>query len=684
MMMKPIADRLAELLADDRGSTTLGLLRLMRLYGNNVHIKSSDSAVAASRTRVGIWEAQGVEESVHYVRANNARDSELWADVESIAPKRGTKRVVLVGESVARGYLYDPCFNPASALKDILQNACDGPEINIVDLARSDLLIDGLQQIIEESLVLDPDAIVVFAGNNWSAQTFEMIAPAISEMLGEGCDLAAISRLIVRQIRGLTESFIQWLGKFSKQVSIPVIVIVPEFNLVDWRPSALPPAPFLPSGCNAQWFHVRDEAERALAAREFGRASDLGAELRALDGGITMAGASIEAMTKLCAGPTPAARTLLESVRDAEIWRPVQSTPRCFATTQDALRRTVPAAGLKLLDLPGRFEEYSGGLPDRRLFLDYCHLTSEGINVAMASAADLLLPALGVCSDRTWRDLARTARGPSPEVEGHAHLLSAIHCAKLGQAFDFVRHHCAEAVKASPTLVGAIECCLDFQTRKAPNLLCPSFEHLIHSGAPSSARYLLTHGCEDKESHKALRRVFTKAALSVLDPIDPGIGRRIRALTLEIHGVTCGGVNLLQRAYSQEGVCSESQSADFHKSNQIESHFTLFCHAQNPLELRFTCRLPEGDGDVSICMNGVVLSIVRATDQWTTFRIPVRLGLTMEGPNALEVRWPVPATLGEGGLVRMRASLELGSVPEMSPVLGEVHSFVAITTGAAA
>src|SRR5262249_49367028 len=128
---------------------------------------------------------------------------------------------------------------------------------------------------------------------------------------------------------------------------------------------------------------------------------------------------------------------------------------------------------------------------------------------------------------------------------------------------------------------------------------------------------------------------------------------------------------------------SESQFAEFHKSNQVESHFVLFCRTQSPLELRFTCRLPEGDGEVSIRMNGEVVGSVPATDRWTTFRLLVRREATTEGANALDVRWPVPAKLGEGGLARMRASLELGSVPEMSPVLGEIHSLTAFVANSA-
>jgi hypothetical protein len=342
---------------------------------------------------------------------------------------------------------------------------------------------------------------------------------------------------------------------------------------------------------------------------------------------------------------------------------------------QDALRRTAPNAGLYLLDLPKRFEEYTCGLPDRRLFLDYCHLTSEGIRVAMGSAAEFILPLFDEGSRTTWRDLCGAVTGPSPEVEGDARLLAAIHCAKLGQRFDIVRHHCLKAVEASPRLVDALASVLDFQTRKTPNLLCASFEHLLRTSTPSAARYLLTHGCESKEEHKPLRRGFTKAALSVVDEFDRSIGPRIGALTREIHGVTSDGVDLLQLAYSEEGLCSESQPADFHRSSSVESHFVFFCREQTAVEFRFTCRLPEGPGDVSIVVNGVPIGSVHAAERWAAFRLSVPQEATAAGANTLDLRWPVPPSLGDGGLERLGTSLDQGLIPEMSPVLGELHAF---------
>ena len=63
--------------------------------------------------------------------------------------------------------LYDPHFTPAQALQKIMDAACGPAKIEVVDLARTDLMHEQLQELIVQALHLEPDALVIFAGNNW-------------------------------------------------------------------------------------------------------------------------------------------------------------------------------------------------------------------------------------------------------------------------------------------------------------------------------------------------------------------------------------------------------------------------------------------------------------------------------------------------------------------------------------
>src|SRR6185437_17005129 len=98
-------------------------------------------------------------------------------------PKRSKWRVVLVGESVARGYLYDPQFNPASALQTLLVGQLGTGNVDVVDLAQSNQTLQELKVIIGKSLTLAPDVLVIFAGNNWRAQLTEADIPYTESLL---------------------------------------------------------------------------------------------------------------------------------------------------------------------------------------------------------------------------------------------------------------------------------------------------------------------------------------------------------------------------------------------------------------------------------------------------------------------------------------------------------------------
>src|ERR1051326_1653982 len=65
--------------------------------------------------------------------------------------------------------------------------------------------------------------------------------------------------------------------------------MIPEFNLRDWR-DPLTNAPFLPHGLNREWLAVLDEAQSALADRDFARATQLAQRLIEIDGGLCVAG----------------------------------------------------------------------------------------------------------------------------------------------------------------------------------------------------------------------------------------------------------------------------------------------------------------------------------------------------------------------------------------------------------
>src|SRR5215813_4031402 len=132
------ADRLAHLFESDEGERILRLMTQLSTFPDRTGSSNEEPkrpADPSGKVRVGTWEAADEADGRSFVRVNAGDPWYLWANVQKIPPKGSRRRVVLLGESVARGYFYDPQFNPALALQEMFNATCGPAEIQVVDLA---------------------------------------------------------------------------------------------------------------------------------------------------------------------------------------------------------------------------------------------------------------------------------------------------------------------------------------------------------------------------------------------------------------------------------------------------------------------------------------------------------------------------------------------------------------------
>src|SRR5688572_24320491 len=148
--LSALTERLSRALASEEGTLLLARTQTLRLLATRRRSGGRrQNAAKRSDLRIGIWEPDLREDgSVEFVRTGNgAGDLRYWADIERIPAKRG-KRVVLLGESVARGYFYDPAVTPARVLEEMLRSA-GSQDTHVVDLARSDLTLGPLRRLFD-------------------------------------------------------------------------------------------------------------------------------------------------------------------------------------------------------------------------------------------------------------------------------------------------------------------------------------------------------------------------------------------------------------------------------------------------------------------------------------------------------------------------------------------------------
>ena len=698
--MKSFANRIARIAYSGNSALTLRLLRLAGLVGGSSDINadkaaariltdsdmSRRSAAPENPEHIGIWERKIENGRTCFVRRlETMPEWHYWANLGRIDAKGSKRRVVFIGESVARGYLYDPQFTPAMALQQILEPQFGG-EIEVIDLARTNLSYE-VRELAIAALQLEPDVIIIFSGNNWSisfpgpaelAQTDEAISK-------DG--IVGAKRVSEEQIGRNAKRIVNDVAAACASKGVPLVWIVPEFNLGDWR-DPITNAPHLAEGLNKQWLLLLDEAQSALRDRDFARAEELAHKMHAIDQGVCVATLYILADCCKHKQDLEAERKHLELGRDALVWDSSRMVmPRPYSVMQDTVRREARERENYVVDVPALFKEYlHGEIPGRRMFLDYCHMTTEGIQVTMAAAASCVLRALkGV--EVPWYALGAERIAPSRETEAEASFLAAVHSAHWWQPYDIARYFCKRALALSPHLSGLMINYMELQTRRLTPMLMSASEEAISKGSAQMSQYLL------RANEKRLDRLLLDGVVEALEEAGINGRERLDALRREEHSVANEPTNLLEYYYCSAADQPQELSwllfsdkgyrlneTDYYKAYWPTSKFIFVGEAGCPVQLSLTCRLPKTaaeEATIGVDFNGKPQVSIVVSNKWSSWEISLP-GVAVRGSlNEIAVRWPMPAFPYKAGLEKVMTDLCNRRFPEFYPVFGEIHSFKA-------
>lgn len=671
--LRPLTERLSRALSSEEGASLIALLQRIgvKAAGGPPHTHEVDSL------RVGIWDPVPREGgAVELVRSEARKDEwRFWADVHTIPPKSGP-RVVLLGESVARAYLYDPAVTVASVLEANIRDIPGLERASVVDLAQSDLTPDRLVPMFDMLPALEPDAIVLFAGNNWHNFTLDLddleaLANAIREDGYAGCRRVFVQQLLAPRARRILDRLASSAGEFR----IPVVVIVPEFDLMDWGPEPTSLAPLLHGGGNVEWLLARDRAGRAMLEGDLAAATSAAAQMIAIDRGTCGVGHWILGRAAAARGETAEARARLEAARDAVCGTLVPHSPRCPSEVQAVLRQAAAEHGFALVDLPRIFERHSaGGLPGRDLFLDYCHLTLEGIRLATAAVARELAPLLGAPPPTLDPTLA-----VDPDVESAAHFLAALHNAHYGQSEETIRHHCAAAAATEAGRARMLRY-VELQLRVAEPWMCSAFEDLTEDDQVS--RYLTVSGARGPE--RLADHALIEAMVGALDRAGEEASRRVIAIVREETSSRAPQDLLLPGrsapTFRHRDGHSMGPARGFYRAFDRRSTFWATQAEPGSLRLRLTCRLPSADGDrhvVTVHVGGEMVGRYDAGRSWETFEVLVRRARPKAGAIRIDLEWPILAPRWTEELERATRRLGRAIFPDVLPAYGEIHAFIA-------
>jgi hypothetical protein len=677
--LKQATIELAESFASNHGFQVLRQIKRV-LYASDIVQETSQSnaqvPAIGRKHRIGIWEPIERNGERHFVRSlETGEPASLWANVHRIPPKGTRRRVLLLGESVARGFLFDPHFNPSMVLQKMLRGVSEDRELEVIDLARTDLLLQPLVELAKAAVDLTPDAVIVLAGNNW-APILNLTSVQFQEtaaILVAGAGWAEVKAFLENLLRAHVDSCIKALTKLARAYRFALVLVIPEFNLSDWHTNVSNP-PLLSTTATAKWHWLRAEAESSLSSAELGRAEHLARQILELDGGTTPVGSNIIAEVKLRGCVRKDAREFLEMARDSVICWPRLETPRCYSVIQQTIRKEAVNDRFILVDLPRVFQSYChDGLPDRRIFLDYCHFTVEGTHVAMAAVAQALLsPLFNLGGER--HEIRHIKFPVSASVEGEAHFLAAIHNANWGQSVELIQYHCRRAIARFPEITRMMRLFLDFHLRRAPHSLCKTFEELCQLQSLSAISLLFNPNRPLEE--KFLNERLIGEMTQLLEADLPGV-RAISCLLDREHGVQHRVADLLNKKYSSDSFIRalDTQKYGYYKAHDRCSRFALVCDAREPVELTVTYRCPPGliaEERIAILVQGVRVDRISLSLSWTTVRLIIPAAILREGINSIEIVWPMPQWDLASWKDEIAQRLESGEFADVNPVFGEL------------
>lgn len=553
--LKAVASELSDLLFAKNGSQERmrELLQQLSYEAPNPQApENAEKTPGVATDKVGIWRRQTVDGATWYERDRKMGGRwRLWADTERIYPKTGKRRVVLMGESVSRGYYYDPYFTVAMEMEKSLNNSDEGQETEVVDLGRTALSMDELRTLMEESTVLEPDAVVVFAGNNWLSALTAKLTREEQEKIFEWVSsdrVHAVIPFLEHKMSAIVRLLLAEIKKLFVDRGIPVVYMIPPVNLRDWKNISVEESPtWLHEDRARAWMAARDRAFSALSDGQADMLAEAAFTMTQLDPSHPL-GYELLADLYRIQGRQEEELKYLQLVRSTSVFNRLgSSAPVCLPIIADTIRSYASDHGIRVVDLRAIFLEETGEIPGRNLFLDYCHLNLEGIRIAVRHTVRSLLEVL---TRREWAegDIKDSLLTPSRKVLAIAHLCAVTQYAHLGQTGGILDHHCQQALSLSDDMKRVMMQYVDFTSRKAPVSLIASLRSAFQTEEPlqyirsASILHLRDSKMMDVELNDAIVRSLYAAGVDVRD--------EITSLRVEQHAVGPEKMSLLESYYS--------------------------------------------------------------------------------------------------------------------------------------
>ncbi len=651
---------------------------------------------------IGTWHPVYQDGYIVFVRKEQS-DSVFWESTcsqFSLKKEENKKRVCVIGESAAAGMFFTPHSSPSKALANYLEFH-SGAMWDVIDLTRNCMNAGALIETCDVSLQLEPDFIILLAGNNWFSDIMiEHDGPIsrrrtyVNSLNKNG--MSGVINAYKGNAERLTESVLRQINNIAKDSTAEFLFVIPALNYAHWERRC--PLHWLDNQRTSEWYELYRSASTSIEIRDYETGLKLGKEMVKIDGGTNATSNRIVANCLIALNRLDEAYDYCVAECDNSLtFDHVTSFPGVLSFVRKK-SGNVLYDNLNFIDLEAIFFEHSGtkilGSP---LFVDYCHLNPEGFQVAMAPIASRILSKQTALKEEvvnSWQNIVEKTQTlkidmPSLAVSYFSAALYNTHLNRpVTNELNIEKYiglfqravDCSDSVLDIMELYVKARSCkygagfaLSKSGQKFFELMNSPLDFPVAQEAPGVdaltieciCRTLEANGRNGKKMLEEYQQVYIRLLDKGVDLTEP---KYIEWINSNV-----------RMAMDSEN--SSRRKLPFYKSWWPWSFFALVSDAASDLEAEITCRLPsyinsDKEKKINIAINNQLIDKISVSQKWTSHHIIIPQKLITNGFNRLSLEWPELKVDENVEILNLKNRFTKGLKVDFHPVFGEVFSLI--------
>lgn len=648
---------------------------------------------------IGTWHPAQDGDEIIFRRKEQA-DSVFWeSTLEQISLKKKgfDKRVCVIGESAAAGMFFTPYITPSKVLDHYLKTD-KLYSWEVLDLTRNCMNAGALVETCKYSLRLEPDYMVIIAGNNWFSDIMIEHNGPLSRRreYAAALEKGGIGEVVQRyklKVRELSKIIMSEIEKLASESRTEFIFAIPALNYSGWERRI--PCNWNSNGTTMKWYEYFKIATESLDNEDYEKALSAGRKMVEIDGGQNSTSNCILKKCFLALGEEELAykHSILEC-DNSLLFDEITS----FPAVPSYVRKEYGCGNsscphIHFLDFEKVLGEYYGSrVLGSEVFVDYCHLNPEGFHISMAPIAQLMLQS-GKKEDGEWISLAKHT--PVTKVEPMAMAVSYFCAALYNSHLNRSVSDYYDVKKYSAYFQKAIDCdksIIELMILYVKGRSCDKGLGFSLSKAGQKLFELMNSPLDFPVAQEApgVDALTIASICSTLEHNGCDIEKLLGDYLYPYIQLLKDGVDLTEPAYvewinshvkmSMDSENGTRRRLPYYKSWWPSSFFSLVADGEDGLLVELTCRLPLKEpvlnqGNVRVTINGQEVMALDVGTVWCKhqFKIPSRM--VKRGFNRISIKWPVIEQNEDFKRTELCKNYWKGLKVDFFPVLGEVHSF---------